>query len=91
MLFSFYKDGVLQNLLEALTSEKLEIPLSSDCGKNSHLKEARLLELRAVFAVCLAPFHFAFFYHSWCIFFDDTINWDHTRSAPHFALMFHVM
>eukprot|EP01084_Bolivina_argentea_P254498 427852_1 len=45
------QDGVLQNLLEALTSEKLDIPLSSDCGKNSHLKEARLLELRAVFAV----------------------------------------
>ncbi len=55
--FPFCKDGVLQNLLEALlASEELEIPLSSENGENSHLKEARLLELRAIFAVCLVPF-----------------------------------
>ncbi len=90
-VFSFYKDGVLQNLLEALlASEKLEIPLSSDSGQNSHLQEARLLELRAIFAVCLALSCFVFVLLV-MNFFYDTINWDHRRSAPLFALMFRVM
>ncbi len=45
---------MLENLLEALlSSEKLEIPHSFESGGNSDLKEARLLELSAIFAVQL--------------------------------------
>ncbi len=88
-VFFFYKDGVLENLLDALlTSVKLEMPYSSDSGGNCDLKEARLLELRAVFAVQLARF---FVFLRLVVIFDDAINRDHTRSAPFCFLIFHVM
>ncbi len=52
--FFSHKDGMLENLLDALISSvKLEMLYSSDDGGNCDLKDARLLELRAVFAVQL--------------------------------------